>query len=72
MTDETGYAGPAPKKELENVPDPEDRKWMVLFEPVAHNEEGIAFVRIELDGETIGMLRLPNNEHVVWLKGRIQ
>ena len=69
---QTGYEGPDAKKEAEKIPAPETRTWKVLFEKIGHSEEGIVFVTIELDGLVIGMLRLPNNEHVKWLRERIQ
>ena len=70
--DQTGYEGPNAKKELKKIPPPESREWRVNFENVGHSEEGVVYVSVALDGEVIGMLRLPDNEHVIWIKERIQ
>ena len=72
MSNTTGYEGPT-KEEEEEFPSPEDREWKIFPElNIGESLDGTIILGIELDGERIGMIRVPNNEHIIWLKERIQ
>ena len=63
----TGYDDP--DDSVERILSPNTRKWELRL-----HVAGPGFVRIEvlLDEAPIGMLRLPDMEHVKWLRERIQ
>jgi hypothetical protein len=74
ITGLTGYDGPDPKRKDEKpkIPPPEDRKWEIKTENIGHSEDESTHVIVELDGEPIGMIRMPDNAHLRWFRERIQ
>jgi len=69
---QSGYEGPNPKNEPKKLPPPESREWKVRVESIGHSEDESVFARVDLDGECIGMIRMPNNEHLRWFRERVQ
>jgi len=39
--------------------------------PDVQGTEGYVYVRVEINGESIGMLRLPNNDYVRFVRERL-
>ncbi|MCH7479755.1 MAG: hypothetical protein IIC79_00020 [Chloroflexi bacterium] len=70
MSIQTGYED---RKE-KDIPPPEKVKWRVELSSIgeSEHEKDKIFVRIEIDGDVIGMLRLPDTEYLIWLRERIQ
>ncbi len=68
----TGYEDPPPEES--KIPPPEEVKWLVQIALVGESveEKDIVFVTVEVDGESLGLLRLPNGEYLRWLRERIQ
>ena len=66
----TGYDGPT-SEEDEKEKSPEDRTWRVIHNRKILSDDAIYGI-VELDGESIGMIRLPDMEHLGWLRERIQ
>lgn len=69
----SGYDGPEnPHAEKNTIPSPQSRVWEVELEQVGQMVGGeVVYARIVVDGETLGALRLPNNEHLRWLRERL-
>ena len=69
MSIQTGYED----KPLSEIPPPEEVKWTVQLDRVAEgSDEHFVYARVEIDGEAIGMLRLPSAEYLRWIRERIQ
>ncbi len=70
MTIQTGY-GDRPSK---SIPPPEDVEWKVQITQIGEGEaeKDKVFVRVEIDGDSLGLLRLPNTAYLLWLRERIQ
>ena len=70
MSIQTGYEDRVGK----DIPPPDKVTWKVELSSIGeseHEKEKI-FVRIEIDGDPIGMLRLPDTAYLIWLRERIQ
>jgi len=75
VTDLTGYQGPDyPPDETKKTKPPEECEWMISQKNVGNAEEDTdtIYAAFEVDGETLGMVRLPNPEYLRWLRERIQ
>ena len=70
MSIQTGY-NDRPEKE---IPPPDKAVWKIEITKVGEGEveKDKIYVRIEIDGDVLGMLRLPSAEYLVWLRERIQ
>ena len=70
MSIQTGYEDRDP--EAIDTP-PEEAKWKVEYQPIGSNEsEKTFYVRLDADGKSLGLLRLPSLEYVRWLRERLQ
>ena len=65
----SGYDGPHEAEE--KCPSPNTRRWEVVFNDSLRGDEEYVYVRVEIDGEGIGLLRLPDNEHVRFVRERL-
>ena len=70
----SGYQGPDYPSEKKDLKPPEECEWFVVEKKVAESEDfgDIIYARFECDGETLGMIRLPNVEYLRWIRERIQ
>lgn len=73
----TGYQGPDyidKDDEPEKVKTPGDCKWKIQIKNVARSDEypDTVFAQVEIDGDVVGMVRLPNAEYLRWLRERVQ
>lgn len=68
MSNVTGYD---PGKEEKKTPPPEKRNWTIDHVEVGRmdNSETV-YASILLDGEVIGSVRLPNNDHLKYLRAK--
>ena len=71
---DSGYQGPDYTEEKKNLKLPKDCEWLVKVLSVADSDESpdVVFASIEIDGEVLGSVRLPNPEYLRWLRERIQ
>ncbi|MEE8113049.1 MAG: hypothetical protein V3T23_01720 [Nitrososphaerales archaeon] len=73
----TGYQGPDFIDKDDDEPKtkpPEECIWKIEIKPVARSDEypETIFAQVEIDGDVVGMVRLPNTEYLRWLRERIQ
>lgn len=72
MSIQTGYEDDKHDDE-KKLPPPEEVEWKVEHMAIGSSEEdkAITYVRVEVGGKTLGMLRLPNTEYLRWLRERL-
>lgn len=70
----SGYDGNSGKDASETpIPSPSSRIWKVELDHKNNSsEKDVVFARVEVDREVVGFLRLPNAEHLTWLRERLQ
>lgn len=69
MSIDTGYEG---QESEEKLPSPSTRDWRAEYHNIGTSETGEILLTITLDGESVGFIRLPDREHVIWFRERIQ
>jgi len=65
----TGYEGPTSPRD-EDLPPPATRRWR-LVRPADHFTTRVVG-QLTLDGEPIGLVYLPDDEHFSWLEKQLQ
>ena len=73
MRSDSGYEGPDHLNK-EKIKPPEDAEWIIKTKDVADSDEytETVYAVFEVDGETLGMVRLPNPEYLRYLRERMQ
>lgn len=69
----SGYDGKDGKENSKtSTPSPNTRDWKLeLDHKNQSSEEEVTFAVLKLDGEAVGFLRLPNLEHLKWLREKL-
>lgn len=74
-----GYEGSGSQKKEDSetrTPSPSTRSWKLVLDRSMEGglfpDDNTVYVRVEADGEVLGFLRLPDLEHVKFLRHRIQ
>lgn len=60
--------------EKKDIPSPNDVTWTCELDHVAESKDDgdTVFCRIEIDNQTVGMLRLPNSEYLEWIRIKLK
>lgn len=66
--DSTGY-GDGDRGEKPPPPPPSERKWEVVRPKEHYSEKDV--VQVLLDGYPIGLLYLPDEEHIEWMRKKL-
>lgn len=71
---DTGYQGPDYMDEEKSTKPPSECEWRIVQKNVGESERetAVVYAAFEVDGEVLGMVRLPNAEYLRWLRERVQ